>query len=200
MTALDPSDPPLRKSAQRLRWFLGAFEEQVSRTEDETGNRYDVDRATLAEVFAEWLSAFQAQKPERVEDKSAYVGFAAGLMLRTLVRRKPAQVSSTPSKADPNNPAFVWPEGYLYVAFCLNVRGLVMAQDFQGEQHLSDALGDSRTWWSFKENVAEDPGLAIAFLDLFAGEDPNWEMPEMFRTGEAARLAGRFYQAKLSKL
>lgn len=184
----------VHKSAQRLRWFMQTFQDQVARTEAETGNAYASDQDALAEVFAEWLRAFQDQKPTQDADKPAYVGFAAGLMLRTLIQRKPVKLVSTPPGADPSNPAFFWPEGYLYVAFCLNVRGLVLESDFDGEQHPSDILHETRTWWSFRENVAEDPSLAIAFLDLFAGDEPEWSMPELFRTGRVRELAGRFYR------
>ncbi|MCI5110069.1 MAG: hypothetical protein MRY75_05900 [Marivita sp.] len=186
-------DQPLRKSAQRLRWFVDAFDQQVRNTEAQTGNAFSVDRGALAQVFAEWLKAFEAQKPTRDDDKPAYVGFAAGLMLRTLIKHKPVALISRPDSADDSNPAYFWPEGYLYVAFCLNVRGLVLETDFHSEQHPSDRLNESRTWWSFRENVEKDPSLAIAFLDLFAGDEPEWSMPELFRTGRAVRIAERFY-------
>ncbi|MEM8948183.1 MAG: hypothetical protein AAGA21_04965 [Pseudomonadota bacterium] len=172
---------PVRKSAQRLRWFFKSFEEEVQRLSAETGVAYAVDDAVLANVFAEWLKAFNAQKPDTSEDNLAYVGFAAGLMLQSLITRKPVSVSSMPSKADFSKPAFFWPEGYLYVTYCLNVRGLVIRKDFQRQQSPNEALGDIRTWWSFKENVEEDPALAIAFLELFAGEEPDWQMPGLFR-------------------
>jgi hypothetical protein len=184
---------PLRKSAQRLRWFVEVFEEQVKTTEVETGNRFKVDRAALAEVFTEWLADFKAQKPTADADKPAYVGFAAGLMLRTLVRRTPVALVSRPDGADQSNPAYFWPEGYLYVAFCLNVRGLVLEADFHSEQHPNAALTEPRTWWSFRENVQDDPSLAIAFLDLFAGDQPEWTLPQLFRTGRVKEIADRFY-------
>lgn len=198
MSLPEPADPspPLRKSAQRLRWFVGAFEEQVSRTETETGNQYAVDRGTLAQVFADWIRAFEGQKPERDEDKPAYVGFAAGLMLRSLISLKPVRVTTKPSNADDNNPAYFWPEGYLYVAFCLNVRGLVLESDFATGQEPSETLDELRTWWSFRENVAETPSLAIAFLDLFAGEDPDWTFPQIFRPDNIGAIADRFYQKR----
>lgn len=141
-----------------------------------------------------WLRAFEAQKPAQEADKPAYVGFTAGLMLRSLLRHKPVSLRDKPANADLSNPAYFWPEGYLYVAFCLNVRGLVLETDFRFEQHLSEALQEPRTWWSFRENVNEDPSLAIAFLDLFAGEEPEWSMPELFRTGRVREVAGRFYR------
>lgn len=187
---------PVRKSAQRLRWFVAAFDSQVEKTSSETGNRFSVDRVVLAEVFANWIKAFEAQKPDRQEDKAAYVGFAAGLMLKALIRGKPVEVISKPDNADETNPAYFWPEGYLYVAFCLNVRGLVLENDFHSAQNISPVLNEVRTWWSFRENVNEDPSLAIAFLDLFAGDEPEWTMPELFRSGRSNEIAGRFY-AKL---
>ncbi|WP_417525505.1 hypothetical protein [Marinovum sp.] len=196
-TELKATDPPLHKSAQRLRWFVGAFEAQRERTETETGNRYVVDQGRLTQVFTDWIRAFEAQKPSQSQDNRAYVGFAAGLMLRTLIKLNPVTHSDTPTAADKTNPAYFWPEGYLYVAFCLNVRGLVLEKDFHAAQTPSPALSEARTWWSFRENVAQDPGLAIAFLDLFAGDEPEWSMPELFRTGKALELAGRFYAKQL---
>ncbi|MCR8722768.1 hypothetical protein [Frigidibacter sp. ROC022] len=183
----------VHKSAQRLRWFVRAFETQLEETEAETNNRFTLDRAALAAVFAEWLRAFEAQKPVSADDKQAYVGFAAGLMLRTLITRKPVTLQSCAEGADRSNPAYFWPEGYLYVTYCLNVRGTVLKNDFHHEQHNSPTMDEIRTWWSFRENVEQDPSLAIAFLDLFAGDEPEWTMPELFRSGKLSEIASRFY-------
>tara|TARA_Y100000815_G_scaffold34678_1_gene28833 strand:+ start:24454 stop:25050 length:597 start_codon:yes stop_codon:yes gene_type:complete len=188
-----PTEQPLRKSAQRLRWFIEVFEDQARKTEIETGNSFSIDRTALTEVFTEWLNDFKAQKPAVEADKPAYVGFAAGLMLRSLTKKKPVKLLARPSRADETNPAYFWPEGYLYVVFCLNVRGLVLEKDFHYEQHTNAAFNEARTWWSFRENVDEDPSLAIAFLDLFAGDQPEWTLPQMFRTGHVLEIADRFY-------
>lgn len=172
---------PIRKSARRLRWFFRSFEEQMARVSAETGVVYAIDKAVLAAVFADWLKLFNAQKPEAAEDKVAYVGFAAGLMLQALIEKRPACVMAKPAAFDPMTPPHHWPEGYLYVAYCLHVRSLVIEIDYHGQQHASDAVGDARTWWSFKENVENDPASAISFLDLFAGDEPDWKMPGLFR-------------------
>ena len=137
------------------------------------------------------LKAFTAQKPKAAADKLAFVGFAAGLMLRTLITRKPVSVAGMPENADPALPACFWPEGHLYVAYCLHVRSLVLEKDFKGRQHATEHLGELRTWWSFKENVEQDPAWAIAFLDLFAGEEPDWHVPGLFRGGSNPGLSGR---------
>lgn len=193
MSVIDlPKDRrPVRKAVQRLRGFITLFDEQVILTSTQTSNRYQVDQSILAKAFASWLRVFQAHKPDRQEDRLAYVGFAAGLMLRELVTKKPARIQAAPGNADLSKPAYFWPEGYLYVAFCLNVRGLVVEQDFHGRQRRSQELDDIRVWWSFKENVREDPSAAIAFLDLFAGEEPNWEMPGLFSSGGARQITSR---------
>ena len=192
------NDPPVRKRAQRLRWFIEVFEKQMAETGNETGNVFELDRARLAQVFSEWLDAFNAQKPHTPEDQRAYVGFAAGLMLRALLRHKPVTGRVQPD-ADTSNPAYFWPEGYLYVVFCLNVRGMVIEIDFEDEQNLSVELDDLRTWWSFKENVGEDSSLAIAFLDLFAGDKPEWNTPDIFQSGGVDQISSQFFSAKLVK-
>ncbi|MEM6762597.1 MAG: hypothetical protein AAF615_06960 [Pseudomonadota bacterium] len=178
--SLTPAHMPVRKSIRRLRWFIAAFEQQVDEISKETGSIYRIEANTLAQVFVEWIRAFEAQKPKSDEDRLAYVGFAAGLMLRTLVRRQPLKLVSTPEGHDYSKPAYYWPEGYAYVVFCLNIRALVLEQDFREKQEVVPALSEAGTWWSFKENVQEDSNLAIAFLDLFAGSEPDWGMPEKF--------------------
>ncbi|MEM8786775.1 MAG: hypothetical protein AAGE76_00780 [Pseudomonadota bacterium] len=185
---------PVRKSIRRLRWFIGAFTQQVDRIAADTGNVFDTDQRALAEVFVEWLRAFEDQKPSDPEDRLPYVGFAAGLMLRTLLRHEPVRVMSKAHDADDTNPAYFWPEGYVYVAFCLNVRALVLEQDFQEKQATVPELSELRTWWSFRENTAADPALAMAFLDLFAGEAPQWSTPDIFRPGHGAQIAARFFE------
>lgn len=181
------STGPVHKRAQRLRWFTKAFEDQVAETQVETGNRYAVSQSALAEVFSNWIEAFNAQKPDTAEARRDYVGFASGLMLRTLIERNPIQSVELAPNADDSQPIYFWPEGYVYVMFCLKTRGLVIEVDFNGHQELSPVLQDVRTWWSFRENIREDPSQAIAFLDLFAGDNPHWSMPSLF----SARLGSK---------
>lgn len=189
LRVLGASRQPIRKAIRRLRWFIESFREQLRDTAAETGIEFGLDEQKLAASFLDWLRAFEAQKPSSPDDRRAYVGFAAGLMLRMLVKHKPLAVVQGPARADPGNPAHFWPEGYAYVAYCLRVRAAVLEQDFREETRTVPELGDVRTWWSFRENVREDPGLAIAFLDLFAGDEPVWSMPDLFRVNQFKRIA-----------
>lgn len=175
------TDGPVGKSTQRLRWFVNAFESQVAQSSADTGNEYQIDYDRLPAIFMSWLSAFNAQKPAETEGRPAYVSFAAGLMLKELVEQNPLKLVSMPEDADADKPAYFWPEGFAYLAFCLNVRGLVLEKDYHVAPELSQDFEDTRTWWSFRENVEANPALAIAFLDFFANGQPQWSMPGLFQ-------------------
>lgn len=187
----------LHKEAQRLRWFLAAFERHQGLIERETGIHFQTSRADLTDAFADWLRDFERQKPVDPRSNTAYVGFAAGLMLRALIRHNPSMAQSRADKASDNDLAQFWPEGYLYVGFCLSVRGEVLRADYGEQQQPGEELNDLRTWWSFRENTAQDPSLAIGFLDLFAGCEPAWTSPQIFRAkGPAPRGSDRLETAR----
>ncbi len=176
---------PLHKAAQRLRWLLAAFEEHVQEATSKTGVAFSINSGELATALADWLKAFLELKLEQPEENETFVGFAAGLMLRSLVRRNPVRVVSLPESLGPEDPATFWPEGYLYVGFCLKLRGEVIEKDFQGIQQCSDDMSDVQVWWSFRENAGRDPEVAVAFLEHFASGRPGWELPGVF--GKTAR-------------
>lgn len=187
---------PIRKSVRRLRWFRASFQDQIDKIAAETGVTYALDGPTLAAAFLDWLRAFEAQKPHAPEDRRAFVGFAAGLMLRTLLRHRPLTATALPPGADATNPAYFWPEGYVCVAYCLNIRSAVLEQDFHEDRRMAPAMGEIRNWWSFRENVAQDPSLGIAFLDLFAGDDPDWVTPDIFQSRDLGLMAPRFFERR----
>ena len=180
---------PVRKAVRSLDWFLTAYGEQQQLVSRETGIRFTIDRARLTAAFVEWLAAFENQKPNLEEDRLAYVGFAAGLMLRALVRAAPVAADPDRVPAEPGTPgitpAEIWPEGYLHVTFCLRIRGLVLEQEFYQPAATGPAFSDPEAWWSFRENAREDPSLAIAFLELFADGNPAWTMPDSFQPDRA---------------
>ena len=77
-----------------------------------------------------------------------------------------------------------------------------MEQDFDFENNLPPSMDDLTCWWSFKENMSEDINLAIGFFDRFAGIEPNWLMPTLFRAWATNRSSDtcsqRGFDAKLS--
>lgn len=175
-----PQDQSLRKSIQRLRWFKSTFGEQVDATSVRTGIIYQINSQILTGCFLDWIRQFEASKPKNHDDRYAYVGHAAGRMLKQLIMKNPLKVVELPKAADKDLPEYFWPEGFVYVSYCLNVRQSILRQDFNADIEPTADLNNIRAWWSFKENVAELPDYAISFLDLFAGQEPNWESPGLF--------------------
>lgn len=175
-----PDGQSFRKSVQRLRWFKSTFEEQVQAASIHTGIDYDTNAQILTSCFLQWIRAIEKIKPSNTEDRLAFVGFAAGKMLKELIVNNPLILKNTPKAMDLDLPEYFWPEGYVYVSYCLNVRRSILQQDFHTNIHNSDSIDEIRSWWSFKENTAEVPDYAISFLDMFAGEEPNWNSPGLF--------------------
>lgn len=180
---------PIHRAIRRLRWFKSSFITQVELISDETGIKYETDTEILARCFISWLKLFEANKPDNEDAYQAFVGHASGLMLRRLIELKPLKTVSIPDPRDNNDPAQFWPEGYVYVMYCLNVRHLVLKRAFSGDSVFTNEFPDIQTWWSFKENVDETPSYAIPFLDLFAGEVPDFSSLGKFEPEAQQNLA-----------
>lgn len=171
---------PVRKTIRRARWFLTSFRDFLGAFENETERKFHLDDGKLLAAFTAWFRAFEAQKYKARAHRREYVTFAAGLMLRELIRNSPVSVEPCSGNDDHRRPADYWPEGYLYVTFCLAVREAVIEQDFSLLDDTTPELGDLRAWWSFRENTLEDINLAVSFFERFAGETPNWSNPGLF--------------------
>jgi hypothetical protein len=189
---------PLRYAIRRLRWFRQALQRQLDDLGAETGLTFAVDDQKLARIFVNWLREVDAQKPADSSARRSYFDFVSGLMLRDLLREMPLKAGTLPQGADAARPEFFWPEGFALTLFCLNVRAAVIEQEFNAETTLAPEFFSLRQWWSFKENVAQDSATAIGFFDVFAGNHPDWQMPDSFRhrlnavlleQAKAARLA-----------
>jgi len=178
LSTLRNREIPVRKAIQRARWFLSSFREFVSDANAASARAYKLDDQKLLSAFSAWYRSFDAQRHLARSHRYEFITFTAGLMLRELIRQAPVTVSGDSTSAD--CPEDFWPEGYLYVKYCLAVRDAVLEQDFHLHENTAPDLDDLRTWWSFRENVHDDADSAIAFLKLFAGEEPNWSMPNTF--------------------
>ena len=193
-------DRPLRKVARRLRWFLEAFSSQTREISSEFGLEFEIDRAKLRSVFLNWVRNFEAQKPTDEREKSNYITFSAAAMLMELIKGQPLRIIRVPQGADLNCPAYFWPEGYAYTAFCMNVRSAVYAQELDLQTQIAPAFDDVGTWWSFKANARENSATAIGFFELFVGDTPKWSAPELFSSSHAAENALRMVRRKQDQL
>jgi hypothetical protein len=181
LSALPPTNEPLRMAVRRMRWFRQAFRAHAEATGREIGCTFSLDEARLGGVFVRWLRAVQAQKPTDKAERRAFFEFAASLMLRELTADMPLTADAPPSRVPPGSAGAFWPEGYACVMFCLSVHTAAMAEEFAAAPDIAPAVEDLRHWWSFRENAAEDARFSAAFLQMLLGHAPNWSMPDVFR-------------------
>jgi hypothetical protein len=187
--ALVADTPDIRHAARRLRWFSASFTRQVELLSEDSKVAYAIDQKKLARVFVAWLRTFEAHRRFADLDRRDFTHFVAGAMLRELIRENPLKATAVPVGADASNPAYYWPEGYAYVAYCLNVVDAVLEQEFDARLAPAPELDDIGFWWSFRENTRADPGWAIAFLDKFSGQEPSWDAPDLFFGRRRAKAA-----------
>jgi hypothetical protein len=189
------SVPDLRHRIRHLRWFKSSFRRDALLIAAQRGVVLEIDDRRLTEAFLNWIEAFNLQKPNAALDRRDFSLFAAGLLLREFIKARPveARFLASASKAwtqdDQSSIIGFWPEGFLYTNYCLSVLNAVVQQEFGETLDLADAAGDLRSWWSYRENVRENPSMAIAFLDRFVGGEPNWRVPDVLESRAAMRRA-----------
>jgi hypothetical protein len=183
----------LRHVVRRLTWFQHYFKKEA----DELGKRHNcafaINDRRLGEAFLSWANVFERDRSDARLDRADFAIFSAGLMLRELLRAEPAAAKATAGIKEciPADPLAAicefWPEGFLYANACLALVRAILAVDFNASVVLSPHFRDLRFWESFRENVAEDVGLAVPFFDVLLGREPNWSAPEYFRSRPALR-------------
>lgn len=186
--------PDLRRRLRRLRWFRATFLTNARATTANFGLRFEIDEARLTKVFLDWIEMVEAQKDFARVDRADFIVFAAGLVLRELIRQDPARLLGEETPATPADPALMeiarfWPEGFLYTSYCVSAIVAICEQEFGHAPTLDSCVDDLRTWWSYRENATEMPANAVAFLDRFLGGEPNWVMPDIARSRKAMRDA-----------
>lgn len=134
----------------------------------------------------------EAQKRFAAVDRADFIVFAAGLVLRELIKQAPAreisgltQLTETDQNAGTLEIIRFWPEGFLYTNYCVSVISAVHEQEFGSAPSIDKCADDLRTWWSYRENVTEMPAYAVAFLDRFLGAEPNWITPDRAQSRQA---------------
>lgn len=183
--------PDLRHRLRRLRWFRMTFRSHARLVASTYGLRFEIDDAKLTRAFLDWVETMEKKKDFAKVDRADFVIFAAGLVLRELIRQEPARVVERglqpPPTVGPEMAEIVdfWPEGFLYTNFCVSAIAAVYEQEFHETPAIDKCADDLRTWWSYRENVEEMPAYAVAFLDRFLGAEPNWLLPDDARSRPA---------------
>jgi len=165
----------MRHRIRDLRFFEESFRKNIQLTLPEGAAHSKTDQARLRASFLAWLESFQATRHLATIDRKDYICFSAGSMLAELFRHDPLSLASEHEPAEDATSA--WPKGSAYVSYCLGVALTVLEQEFHLTAEIPESVNDPRIWQSFKENVQENPDLAIPFLDMLLGQSPNWTEP-----------------------
>jgi hypothetical protein len=178
--------PDLRHKVRRLNWFRQSLAETAQRIGQRYGIKYSIDDRALLFAFFAWADRFEAHREESGRNRRDFTIYAGGLMLFELLKANPVRCTPPPDKEtsldqDPMLPIVrFWPDGFVYANYCLAIVKMILEQDFGSHAEAPRELADLRLWQSFRENLREDPGLAVAFFDVFMGVEPNWRFPESF--------------------
>ena len=188
--------PDLRHQLRRLRWFRATFRASARSVEATYGLRFDIDETRLTRAFLDWIEIMEAQKRFAEVNRADFIIFAAGLVLRELIRQEPAKAMGNgprpdlpPAEAGMAEIVQFWPEGVLYTNYCVAAIAAVYEQEFGHAPTIDQCADDLRTWWSYRENVTEMPAYAVAFLDRFLGAEPNWIVPDSAQSRQAMQDA-----------
>lgn len=188
--------PDLGHQLRRLRWFRATFRANAHSVETTYGLRFEIDETRLTRAFLDWIEIMDAQKRFAEVNRADFIIFAAGLVLRELIRQNPVKIVGAgerpglpPADAGMAEIVRFWPEGFLYTNYCVSAIAAVHEQEFGHAPTIDQCADDLRTWWSYRENVTEMPAYAVAFLDRFLGAEPNWIMPDSAQSRQAMREA-----------
>lgn len=186
--------PDLGHRLRRLRWFRATFRTNARAVSSAYGLRFEIDDTKLTKVFLDWIETVESERRFAAVDRADFIVFAAGLVLRELIRQGPAKAfgNAQPAAVVDDRMAEIvrfWPEGFLYTNYCVSAIAAIHEQEFGTMPAIDACADDLRTWWSYRENATEMPSYAIAFLDRFLGGEPNWILPDSARSRQAMRGA-----------
>lgn len=178
--------PDLRHRLRRLRWFRATFRASAKAVTRACGVRFEIDDARLTRAFLDWIEIAEGQKADADVNRADFIVFAAGVALRELIRHDPARAvtgldapaAGAGVSTSTQEIVRFWPEGFLYTNYCVSAVAAIHEQEFGTVPAIDSCADDLRTWWSYRENVAEVPACAVAFLDRFLGGEPNWIAPD----------------------
>jgi hypothetical protein len=179
--------PGLWDRLRNLQWFRASFEQGADLLARRIDAEIEVDGDRSSLACLSWSEKLALQKDFSIHDGQAYGRFACGLLLADLFRTAPLRVTRAPRSSERSGlPAETWAiaefwcEGFILTSFCTSLLDGILQQEFQRSATLAPVASEMRTWWSFRENVQEEPARAIGFFDLLLGNEPHWQILESY--------------------
>ncbi|HEY3597182.1 MAG TPA: hypothetical protein VGL08_06685 [Paraburkholderia sp.] len=144
------------------------------------GIRIEIDSRRFTTAFFSWIDAVSRNETYRNRNARDFFQFAFGVLLRDLLHEKAVHAANhapLQPAAPPADIASWWPVGYMLTYFCVGMLKRTVHEECGIEMEAADALLQPAVWQSFRENIVEEPALAIAYFDKFMGVEPNWREP-----------------------
>jgi hypothetical protein len=156
------------------------------------GVRIEVDERHFATAFFAWLDVVSSSADYRARNELDYFQYVYGVLLRELLHKGVVRLvpgSAQGADASPDDIPNWWPVGYLLTGFCVGMFRQTAQQECMVEVATADAYANPKIWQSFREHVAEEASLAIAYFDKFMGTEPNWREPRAIENRPSARAS-----------
>jgi len=169
------------EQARRWVWCRAAFPSVLLRSLPAAGLPSDaqVDLQALANAFWPWVAGLEHDGGYENLDPVDFAHFAAGLLLYHLLEARPLLLTA------PQRSEEVFTSTRTVLTLLAAWRAALGAPTLQVQAQDRH----SASWASYVENVAQDPCVAIPFLDTFTGVEPAWQYPLVIGERPAMRRA-----------
>lgn len=176
--------PDLVHRVRHLRFFNQHLAHGIRAIGEDEQLVASFDQKKATHVFLEWVQHVNRQKSYADINRRDYIAFSAGSLLTQMlsqqaIRVTPRLETGSAEKKQLDEIIAFWPEGFIGLSYCLTVLDAIFHQEGLEPFKLQASAYDLKAWWSFKENFKDNPWMAVAFLDHFIGEHPNWDNPSM---------------------
>jgi hypothetical protein len=178
------------QASTRLSTFKELLTEYCRSASACYGFSLEVDDRALTSAFFSWTQILDNNATYLHRNAPDYFQFLVGSLLAQLL--KAHAIGALPSVdhgvKDEKIDAIAkwWPSGFTLTHFCIELVRKIVVQECGQIVSSSDKIGNVKIWQSFRENLVEEPSIAIAYFDDFMSVEPNWQNPSF--VGERAAM------------
>ncbi|MFB9122002.1 hypothetical protein E2553_38740 [Paraburkholderia dipogonis] len=173
--------PNVWKAATRLSSFKELLGEHCRSMSSAYGVSVETDDRALASAFFIWAQTIENHRHYLQQNAPDYFQFLVGRLLAELLKAHAVnavpRVDDVASPTEDNSIAKWWPTGFILTIFLIELVRKVILQECDRIVCPSDKLANIKVWQSFRENLLEEPSIAVAYFDDFMRIVPNWRNP-----------------------
>ena len=184
-----PHDPDLRERIVHWSWFEPAFRNALEQACTHHSVRTHLHDDSLCQAFFAWVHELERHHKLETHDALDFRHVMAGLLLQQLLAAQ-LHVTGADRLLALHNSGNTDPTDSAATLITQFVLGLLQALRQQaGAPALSIDATLAQYWNSYLENVAQDPAMAICYLDRMTGLEPVWDTPTLIGARPAMRAA-----------